>query len=214
MLYNSRMKLTRGEIASFCIVALVFVLGWYFYPRLPELVASHWNMNGQVNGYTTRFWGAYGMPVILAVLSLIFTLVPRIDPKRANIEKFRGHYDNFLVVFFLFMLYIYSLTLARNLGSVFNLAQYITPAIGVLFFNIGVLLSHSSQNWFIGIRTPWTLSSVDVWNKTHALGGKLFKLSGLLAACGFIFPAYSIFFILVPVLFSSILVVYYSYSIS
>jgi len=88
------------------------------------------------------------------------------------------------------------------------------PAIGFLFIYIGLILKHLKQNWFIGIRTPWSLSNEKVWNKTHKLGSKLFVISGIITLAGILFPpTFMILFILVPILASSIWLIVYSYLI-
>jgi uncharacterized membrane protein len=83
--------------------------------------------------------------------------------------------------------------------------------IGLLFFYIGILLENAKRNWFIGIRTPWTLSSEKVWNKTHKLGSKMFKISGIIVLIGFLFQKYVTYFILIPTLFVAFYLVIYSY---
>lgn len=89
--------------------------------------------------------------------------------------------------------------------------QVLSPAFAVLFYYAGILMSHAKQNWFVGIRTPWTMSNELVWNKTHKIGGKLFKLTGLISLLSLILPDLSIFFILVPILFTTVFVFVYSY---
>jgi uncharacterized membrane protein len=91
------------------------------------------------------------------------------------------------------------------------MSQLIAPAMGVLFFYTGELIGKSKRNWSIGIRTPWTLSSDAVWDKTHKLGAKLFKISGAIALLGFIFPDFAFYFVLIPVMFSAIYSFLYSY---
>jgi len=205
------MKIHKGEAISLILTILLFGVAWYFYPQLPERVASHWNMKGEVDGYMGRFWGAFLFPFIVMGMLLVFLLIPRIDPKKQNIEKFRAHFDHFVLSFLLFMSYVYGLTLAWNLGSQFNITQWLSPAFAVLFYRIGVLIGHAEQNWMIGIRTPWTLSSSVVWQKTHRLGAKLFKVSAFIALLGFVLPDCAMWFVLIPVLVSSLWVCIYSY---
>jgi len=83
--------------------------------------------------------------------------------------------------------------------------------MAVLFYGIGVLLQHAKRNWFIGIRTPWTLSSDTVWDKTHKQGSVLFKICGLIALIGVFFKDYSIYFILIPIIVVSLYLTVYSY---
>lgn len=205
------MKLRRGEVVSLILVVISFIVAWVFYPELPEKVASHWNVLGEVDGYTNRFWGAFLLPLVLTAMLVLFLAVPRIDPKRENIQKFRGYFDQFIVTLFLFLIYLDGLTLAWNLGYSFNLMRFLSPAFAVLFYVTGVMVTHARTNWTIGIRTPWTLSSPQVWQKTHNLGGKLFMLSGIIALLGVIFPFLAVWFVVVPVILSSIITVLYSY---
>lgn len=193
------------------IVLLSFIAGIYFYSKMPDLMASHWDFKGQVNGYMPKFWGLFLMPLISAGLFLLFSLIPEIDPLKANVKKFRKHFDGFIAVIILFMFYIYLLTIFWNIGFMFSMTVLTTPAFAVLLYCSGILIENAKRNWFIGIRTPWTLSSERVWDKTHKIGEKLFKASGLIAVFGMLFENYAFFFILVPVISASIYLVVYSY---
>ena len=148
------MRVTRYEVVIIGIVLLSFAIGGYFYPQMPERVASHWNAQGQVDGYMSRFWGLFLTPIISIGLALLFVLVPRIDPLSANIERFKRHYYGFVILVLLFLFYLYLLTIVWNLGSRFNMVQPLAPALAVLFYACGVLIEKAKRNYFIGIRTP------------------------------------------------------------
>lgn len=193
------------------IILAFFAIAAYFYPQMPENVASHWNAAGEVDGYMPKFWGLFLMPIISLAMVFFFILVPRIDPLKANIEKFRNYFDNFILIFFVFLFYLYLLTIAWNLGARFNMMQFLSPAFGVLLFYSGVMIGNAKRNWFIGIRTAWTLSSQEVWDKTHKVGGGLFKIAGIIAFGGMILPNIALFLLLFPVLFFSAYIVAYSY---
>jgi len=193
------------------IILISFGIGLYFYSQMPGEMASHWNIQGEVDGYMPKFWGLFLMPFISLAMFLLFILIPKIDPLKENIEKFRKYFDRFMILIILFLFYIYLLTIFWNLGNEFNMNQALPPALGVLFFYCGTLIQKAKRNWFIGIRTPWTLSSAEVWDKTHQLGGKLFKVAGVIALVGVVFPDYAFFFILIPVIVASIYTVFYSY---
>ena len=205
------MKIRKSEIIVLCIVFLSFCISVYIYPQLPARVASHWDAQGQVNGYMPKFWGTFLMPVIALVLWVIFLVIPHIDPKKENIEKFRKYFNRFIVALFLFLLYLHGLTLYWNTGHSFHIIVYLTPAFAILFYIIGVLVSHAEMNWTIGIRTPWTLSSETVWKKTHLLTGKLFRASGVITLAGVLFPDFAIWFLLTSVLASAVASTVYSY---
>lgn len=200
-----------SEIVILLIVLASFGLGLYFYPQMPQSVASHWNVQGQVDGYMPKFWGTFLMPIISVAVLLLFWIIPRFDPLKANVEKFRKYFDIFIILISLFLLYIYLLTIFWNLGLRFNLVQLMAPAFGVLLLGASVLMSNAKRNYFIGIRTPWTLQSDEVWDKTHKLGGRLFLATGVLAFLGLFFPHLAIWLIVPPVILSALSAVVYSY---
>lgn len=204
---------TRTVIVLGAILILIAALvGVLFYPQLPERMASHWNINNQVDGYISRFWGAFLMPLISLGLLVLFMLIPQIDPLKANIAQFRGYFNIFILLLIVFMAYLHGLTLAWNLGYTgFNMGSALLPALGLFIFFIGFLLEKAKRNWFIGIRTPWTLSSDKVWDETHRLGATLFKVSGLLAILGAFLPEIAFWLMFVPLIGSSLFLVIYSY---
>ncbi|MFC1612314.1 SdpI family protein [Patescibacteria group bacterium] len=193
------------------IILISIIVGIYIYPELPEQVASHWNAKGEVDGHISKFWGAFLMPIVMAGMLLLFYLIPKIDPLKKNVKKFRKYFDGFILMMLIFFLYIYLLTLFWNVGYRFDLGSMMMPAIGILFFYLGVMMKHSKRNWFIGIRTPWTLSSDKVWDKTHKVGGRLFKIAGILALIGIFFQKHSLWFVLIPIIVFSVYTVIYSY---
>lgn len=201
----------KSEQIMLITIILSFLLSIYFYPKLPESIASHWNMFGEADGYTSRIWGVLLMPIILVIALVLFILIPKIDPLRANIEKFRKYYDEFMVVVALFFLYTHLLMLLWNIGIQFNMVQLLAPAFAVLLYYSAVATENAKRNWFIGIQTPWTLSSEKVWNKTHKLGGKLLKLAALISLLGVFIPSYAALLILIPIIIITVYVIFYSY---
>lgn len=207
-------RLRKSEFASFAIVVISFAIAVYFYssPLMPELVPSHWNAIGQVDGYLDKFWGLFLMPIISIVLFAFLLAVPRIEPLRENLAKFRKEFGIFVFIVMAFMLYIYLLTILWALGRKFNMVQFLMPALAVLLYYVGVLLKKSKRNWFVGIRTPWTLSSDRVWDKTHKKGAALFKYVALFTVLGVFLPQYAIFMLLVPLFAATTYLIAYSHS--
>ena len=201
----------KTEIFILGIILLSFIIGAYYYPLMPDRVASHWNAEGEANGYMPKFWGLFIMPILSLSLYFLFAIIPKIDPRRANIEKFRQYYDGFIAVLTAFLFYIYLLTIVWNLGIRFEMIRMLVPAFSALFYYLGILTANAKQNWFIGIRTPWTLSSEKVWDVTHKAGGTLFKIAGIAALLGLVFEKYAIWFVIAPVILISIYLVIYSY---
>jgi len=205
------MKLNKSNIIALALVLTSFIIGIILYPYFPDKMAGHWNAAGEVDGYTSKFWGVFLMPVISAIMYGLFLIVPRIDPRKENIEKFKNYFDKFVVLILLFLFYLYGLTLWWNLGNTFNMTMFLLPAFAVLFYYVGVLVGKAQSNFSIGIRTPWTLSSEEVWKKTHSLGGKLFRFVGIFALSGLFFPAIAIWLVIVPIIGVSIFIMFYSY---
>ena len=201
----------KSYLVIIVLILISFGLGAYFCPQMPDKMASHWNVKGEADGYMSKFWGLFLMPIVLLGLFLLFILIPKIDPLKENIAKFRKYFDGFIALTMIFLFYIYLLSVAWNLGKRFDMGQMMTPALGMLFYYCGILTENAKRNWFIGIRTPWTLSSERVWDKTHKIGGKLFKVAGLIAFLGVFFPNYAFYFILVPVLLVAFYAIAYSY---
>lgn len=204
-------KTTVGIVLS--LIAIAAVAGLVLWNQLPDQMASHWGVDDQVNGYMSKFWGVFLMPLVTLGLFGLFMLVPSIDPQKANIAGFRETFNLFIVFLTVFMLYIHALTLVWNLGYAnFKISAAILPLVGVLLIGIGFLLKKAKRNFFIGIRTPWTLSSDSVWDKTHQTGSWLFMLSGALACAGSLFGGTAALWLLLVPLFSSIVfLTIYSY---
>jgi uncharacterized membrane protein len=179
---------------------------------MPETMASHWNAVGEANGFMPKTWALFLMPVISLFLAGLFSLLPKIDPYKENVAKFRETYGQVVVGVFAFLFYVYVLTIAWNLGYIFNFTTFLIPAFAVLFYGLGWALEKTERNWFMGIRTPWTLSSDRVWKKTHKLGGKLFKALGIITLVSLLFDAGASFWpFMVGILSVSLFLVVYSY---
>ncbi len=205
---------TRTTIVIVLVLLLASAFaGVLLWNHLPDPMASHWGVNDQVNGTMPRFWGVFLMPLISLGIFLLFLVLPAIDPLKANIDKFRGIFNLFIIFMMLFMVYVYGLSLAWNLGMTqFKMSALLLPAMGLLFILIGFVIRKAKRNFFIGIRTPWTLSSDKVWDETHRLGSWLFVGSGVMAILGSFFGGLTAFwFVFVPLIGSTVFLVIYSY---
>ena len=204
---------TKTTIILVSMTILVSVIaGIVIYEQLPDLMASHWNANDEVDGYMGKFWSVFMLPLINVGLLGLYLIIPHIDPLKENIAKFRGMFNLFILVMTLFMTYIWALTIVWNINpDSFKMGSAILPAMGLLFVFLGYVIRSAKRNWFIGIRTPWTLSSDQVWKETHRVGGNLFMISGIITILGIFFGVYAVWFILVPVLGSTVFLYVYSY---
>jgi len=201
----------KSEAISLGIILLALFFSIYFYPSLPEKMAVHWNLKGEVDRYLSKQFALLLIPAISLAMLLLFILIPKIDPLRQNIEEFRKYYDGFLILITAFLIYVHFLVLGWNLKLRFSMLQALSPAFAILLYYLGTLTENAKQNWFVGIRTPWTLSSEKVWQKTHKIGGKLFRICGVIALIGFFFPDLAFLFIFVPLLSVCICMIAYSY---
>lgn len=205
---------TRTTTIIVLIMLVIATLaGLLLWNRLPDQMASHWNVSDQVDGYISKFWGVFMLPLITVAMLILFLVVPAIDPLKANIAQFREVFNVFIVLIVAFMLYVYGLSLAWNLGyNGFKMSGALLPAIGLLFIFVGFMMRQAKRNFFIGIRTPWTLSSDTVWNATHRLGAVLFMISGVLAFIGGLFGGMAAFWLMfIPIIGSTIFLLVYSY---
>jgi uncharacterized membrane protein len=159
----------------------------------------------------SKFWGIFLMPTITIALMGLFLVIPHIDPLKANIAKFRGVFNWFIVVFVAYMLYVHGLTLAAALGYQFNMTVMLIPVIGLLFVGMGYMMGRTKRNFFIGIRTPWTLSSETVWDETHKFGSKLFMLGGVVTIFTAFLGETGIWIMLAALLGAGLAPIVYSY---
>lgn len=193
------------------LVVLSFLIGAVAFPALPAQIASHWNGLGQANGHMNRLLGAFLFPFIMLILYGLYLIIPLIDPMKANIKLSRKSYDGIWLTLMFFFLYCFVATLAWNLWMPFDFRLAVIPGLAALWYALGTFLETSKRSWFVGIRTPWTLSSDVVWEKTHRLAGKLFRIAAVLALASFLFPEGMVLLIVVPSLTIVLVTVVYSY---
>ena len=204
------MKLVCAAIALVLIITAAMTV--MAYPVMPDAVASHWNAAGDMDGTLPKFWGLILIPLLMLGFSALFVVLPRFDPLRENYRKFQDYYDGFILVFAVFLLGIQIQIILWGLGIPVSPNHILPVLMGGLFIYLGFLLEHTEPNWFVGIRTPWTMSSASVSRKTHQLGAKLFKLAGIVSMIGIFTGAYAFLFILVPVIAVTLYTVVYSYT--
>ena len=162
------------------LIILGFGLGAYFYPSLPDKVPTHWNLNGEVNGYGSKLFGAFGLPLINLGLYLMFLVLPHIDPKRKNYANFEPTYQFIKYILIVFFLGMEVFTLLLATGAVVNRPSFIQIFMSLFFILFGNVLGRVKPNYFVGIRTPWTLASEEVWRKTHRMAAPLWVAGGII----------------------------------
>jgi uncharacterized membrane protein len=168
----------KTEIVPILLIVASFIFGFYFYRYFPDRVATHWDFSGTPNGYLNRFWGAFAMPFLLVFIYLIQLATPFFDPRRERYAEFAKSYHVIKAVVPAVLFVLYLGASYYNLGYNIDMKYVGSAAAGILFIVIGAILPKLKNNWFMGIRNPWTLSSEKVWNKTHRVGGYMFMLTG------------------------------------
>ncbi|NMC51574.1 SdpI family protein [Candidatus Kuenenbacteria bacterium] len=180
----------KTEIVPIFFIVVGLILSVYFYSHFPERVATHWNISGEVDGWSSRGFSAFFFPALNLAIYLLMIGLPSLDPRRGNYENFRTAYHVIKGALVVFLSLIYFVVGLNGLGYKIPVGTIIPIGIGVLFVVIGYFLNHVKQNWFLGIRTPWTLSSESVWQKTHHFASRIFMFCGvLMAVCGF-YPSF------------------------
>ena len=175
------MKLSwRIELPQLLVIGAMFAAAAWAWPQLPDRLPIHWNIHGQVDGWGNKFMGLLFIPLTTLGLYLLLLLLPLVDPGRANYQNFRKVYGIIRIAFVAYMATVYAATLVAAFGHAVNMTTIILPLVGVLFIVLGNFMSKIRPNWFVGVRTPWTLASQLSWDKTHRLAGWLFILMGLL----------------------------------
>jgi uncharacterized membrane protein len=203
------MTRNRANFLSYLfIVAAVGVAAW-LYPSLPEQVPSHWNVEGEVDSHLSKPWGVIVLPLSAILVFVVMRLIPVISPKGYRTEPFANVLHIFQVAMVGFMSLVAILVLLEASGVNVYINKAIFGALGVLFVVIGNYFGKIRKNFFLGIRTPWTLANDEVWARTHRIGGRLFVLYGLIMFAGIfaalppvIFPVMIGVIILVPVAYS------------
>ncbi|MEI7616642.1 MAG: SdpI family protein [Actinomycetota bacterium] len=178
---NSPIKPTfKSEAISLAVIIASVITSFTTYNSLPTRVITHWNFYGQADGWSSRGFHALLFPGLIIAMYVLFLILPNLDPKKERYQDFIKPYNIFrttlLVVFYI----IFLLSTLVNLGYNINIGKAVPFIIGLLMIFIGNYMGKIKKNWFVGIRTPWTLSSENVWNKTHRFAGIMFVLFGLL----------------------------------
>ncbi len=174
-----KFKLKR-DIYALSILLVGVIIALWAYPQLPEQLPTHWNIKGEVDGYSNKLSGL-GLSFGIALAVYIgFYLQDKIDPLKKNYDRFGKVYfivrDILITLFILLEFFI----IFSSLGYIGSSNRIIFIVLSILMIVMGNYMPTFKRNWFLGIKTPWTVSNEEVWNKTHRLGGKLFIVAGVL----------------------------------
>ena len=177
----------RREFPQLVVIAGMLLAAAALWPIAPAQIPVHWNLAGQVDRFGGKIEGLLLLPLVAVAIYLLMLLLPRIDPKRENYKTFAAVYTLIRLSITLMLAFIYGCMLLTAFGYDVDTGLLVPLAVGLMLCVLGNVMGKIRPNWFVGVRTPWTLSSRDSWNKTHRLGGRLFVVLGVaVAALGFI----------------------------
>jgi uncharacterized membrane protein len=162
------------------LTAAVLVATVIAYPRLPSSLATHWNLHNQPNGYSPKWTLFLVGPGLMAFMMLLMYVLPWLSPKNFEVDSFRSTYLQIMLMLVCMMAYLYAVTLWAGLGHAVDVGRAIVGGICLIFALLGNLMGKVRRNFYIGVRTPWSLASERVWNATHRVAAKTLVAGGLL----------------------------------
>lgn len=181
---------------------------------MPDIVPTHWNVRGDIDGFAPKWVGLLLFPSLILVIYLVFTYLPKFMMiYMGNFRKFEKHYYNFRLVMICFLASLYFVSLLPNFGVYFNMNYFMIVSLSLFFYYVGYIMQFFKRNFFIGMRTPWALVNEVVWDRTHQLASKLFRVSAIIMVFSLFFPDWFWLFLAVPLLVSVVWVFVYSYKV-
>src|SRR5262245_19440578 len=172
------MTIRRADVLGLALVGGAFVLAASLYGRLPDAVPTHWDYRGRPDGFMPKPLGAFLLPAMAAGVWAVLALLPALSPRGFSIERFRATYDVVRSTVLVFLVFVCLVQLLVAAGWQIGVPSLITVAIGLLLAVLGNYMGKIRRNFFVGVRTPWTLASEEVWLLTHRVAGKLFAAAG------------------------------------
>jgi uncharacterized membrane protein len=169
----TRMHWLTAGILTVLTIALTAVV----YPSLPERIPIHWNAAGEIDGWGGKQWAFLTPAIMIGMLGLL-RVIPWLSPKHFEIDTFRSTYAFIVVLITVLFAYIHALTLLPPLGYHVRIDKAMMGGMMLFFMLLGNVLGKVQRNFFVGVRTPWTLASDRVWTETHRLAAWLFVASG------------------------------------
>jgi len=206
-------KFIKKEWPFLLFLAIPLIAAILIYPYMPDMVPTHWNTKGEIDDYSSREFGTFFLPLLNIGLYVFYLVLPHLDPKRANYEKFFGSYKLIRYATHIFFVFMFVITVLASLGYSIDIGLWVAVGVSILFIIMGNVMGRVRHNYFIGFRYPWTLANEEVWRKTHQVGSKAMVLGGIIALIGVLLTENSVRFIVVmagifiPTIFTTV----YSY---
>lgn len=209
------MKITKKEIVPIFVIIImaIFAISLYMAPCITK-VPTHWNAQGEIDAYSSKTFAALFFPLLTIAMYLLMLFLPKTDPFKENYQYFEKQYYFIRLMLVLMFAGIFFFTFLATIGYKLNIMYFTVPFLSLFFIIVGAFMPKIKKNWFVGIKTPWTLQSDEVWLKTHKLAGKTMIVGGILAFFTVFLKSETAFsFFITIVLVSALLPVVYSYFI-
>ncbi len=212
--YRLDWQLLKHDWPLWVIMAGLLLAAVLVFPHLPAKVPGHWNIHGEVDAYYPRIFGAFFPPLLAIGLYLLLLVLPLFDPRRENYRRFAGAYAFLRWAIVLFFGVLWVMTILFVQGYTVNIGLVVKALVSVLLIIIGNFMGQLRHNYFVGIKTPWTLASEEVWQRTHRLGARVWVAGGLvcLAMSGFQ-SAWAAYVFFATILLMAVVPIVYSYLI-
>jgi uncharacterized membrane protein len=171
-------------LAILCLAASFYVFNIQ-YDQLPEKIPTHWNIRGEPDHFTLKqdaWMHFYLMPGFLFLWVLITWVLPKISPVQFSVEPFKATYGYLMALVSGLFAYLHGVLLWNTLHPVVGFTKPFSFGFFLFFALLGNVLGKTRKNFWIGVRTPWTLADDRVWNQTHRLAGWIFVAYGVLGA--------------------------------
>lgn len=205
------MELGKTDYLAIAFFLLMAGITIYGFLNIQGDVAVHFDSSGEPDNTMAKIPGLLILPGISVAVFALLRYLPRIDPLGENVENFRPALEVLAAGLVGFLAYVQALIVAWNIGLITDISRATVPAVAALFYAIGAIFEKAERNWFIGLRTPWTLSSDEVWSKTHERAAPLFKFAAVFALGGLIYPGRVIEFAVLPAVAVSLYATLYSF---
>lgn len=166
-------------VVGMLLAAAVLVATALAYPYLPSSVATHWNVHGQPNGFSPKWVLILVGPGLMAATMLLMYFLPWLSPKNFEVDSFRSTYLQIMLMLVIMLAYFSVVVLWAGIGHPLNVGRAIGGGLCLIFAWLGNLMGKVRRNFYIGVRTPWTLANERVWNATHRVAAKTLVAGGL-----------------------------------
>ena len=196
-------------IITSIILLLPILAGVILWNQLPEQMPTHWNAAGEIDGWSSKAFAVFGLPLIMVAAQWLCMLGTAADPKRKNHSEKVLHLVLWIIP--VLSVVLHAVTYATALGHSVPMEVVMPILIGLIFTIIGNYMPKCKQNYTIGIKIPWTLDNEENWNKTHRFAGFLWTICGLLIMLTGFFGGFWVFLpitllmVLAPIIYSYIL---------